>query len=202
MAERDRAAFKGDLMTRFFSGNRENTLPFGASSICQILRHVEESGLVSHTGMHQPQRNAFPGMHAGVPVALREVACNSISGALDYLDQVESLIPSLALDFRDTPGLEAFQNLLQLYEGLHCITVFVDMLTGSFCVNLEGVFIKGIAVSEHRRRLVSILKCLIDSQARKDFVQIPELLQDEIAALLPIWREMFGIILKEVMAGR
>jgi hypothetical protein len=185
-------------MTRFFSGSRESALPFGTSSVCRILKQVEESGLGPGTVMQQTQRDQFPQIHSGVPVAFRGVVCDSIEGALKYLDQVESVIPSLAMDFRDTPGLEAFQNLLQLYEGLHCITLLMDVLTGSLRVNLDRVSIRGAVVSEYQRRFISTLKCLIDSQSKKDFAQIPELLQGEIAALLPVWREMFGIILREV----
>jgi hypothetical protein len=203
VADQDRAAFcKGDLMTRCFYTSRDNSLPFGASSICQILRYVEDAGLVPNNVMQPIHMDGLPRAHAEVPLALREVVCDSIEGVMNYLDQVESIIPSLVLDFRDTPGLEAFQNLLQLYEGLHCITLLVDMLTGSFHLNLDGVCIQGIFVPEHRRRFISILKRLIDSQVKKDFIQIPELLQYEIAALLPVWREMFGIILKKVMAGQ
>jgi hypothetical protein len=187
-------------MAKYFSGSGDGPLPFGASSRCQILKQAGASGLITNAVIPLTAVNEFPRRQADFPLALREVVCNTVAGALHYLDQVESIIPSLAVDFQDTPGLEAFQNLLQLYEGLHCITLLVDMLTGSFCVNLEGVFIQGVSVSEHRRRFISVLKRLIDSQAKKDFVHIPELLQVEVAALLPVWEEMFGIVLQKVMA--
>jgi flagellin-specific chaperone FliS len=187
-------------MARFFSGGGENPFPFGASSICQILKQAEESGFAGGAVVPQALMGGSPRIPPEFPVALREVVYDTAAGALEYLDQVESIIPSLAMDFLDTPGLEAFQNLVQLYQGLHCVTVLMDMLTGSIRVNLEGVLLEGISVSEHRRRFISILKRLIDCQVKRDFSQIPELLQMEIAALLPVWKEMFGVVLKKITA--
>jgi hypothetical protein len=102
------------------------------------------------------------------------------------------------MDFRDTPGLEAFQNILQLYEGLYELTSLVEKLTRCLQINLEEARIQDIAVSEHHRNLISILKCLIESQANRNFIRIANLLQGEVAALMPVWREMLGILQRKV----
>jgi hypothetical protein len=190
---------KGDRMTRCFYDSEDNSFLFHASSVNQILKHVEALHLTPDTVARRIQLGRLPQSPVAIPPgALRELSLDSITGALECLDQVEAAIPSLAKDFLDTPGLEAFQNLLQLYEGLYWITALVDKLSACFHMRLEGTFFRGVAVPEHQRTLVSILKRLMESQERKNFIQIPDLLQDEIAALVPVWREMFGLIWKRV----
>jgi hypothetical protein len=188
----------GDLMTGFFHDNQEIEYLFDESSIGQILKHAEGLQLASNSLARRIQLSRLPRTPVEIPIAVREVAFDSITGALECLDCVEAAIPSLAMDFLDTPGLEAFQNLLQLYGGLYWITALVDKLTASFHMSLEDVLIWDVPVPEHQQKLLSILKRLIESQEKKDFALIPGLLQGEIAALVPVWKEMFRIIRKRV----
>jgi hypothetical protein len=188
-------------MTGFFHDNQEIERLVDESSICQILKHAEELQLSSDSLARSIQLSRLPQIPFEIPLALREVAFDSITGALECLDCVEAAIPSLAMDFLDTPGLEAFQNLLQLYGGLYWITSLVDKLTASFHMRLEDVLIWNVPVPDHQQKLVSILKRLIESQEKKDFGLIPGLLQGEIAALVPVWKEMFRIIWRRLDAA-
>jgi hypothetical protein len=187
-----------DLRPGSFHENQEIECVLDESSICQVLKHAEELQLSSNSLARRIQLSRLPQIPVEIPMALREVAFDSITGALECLDCVEATIPSLAMDFLDTPGLEAFQNLLQLYGGLYWITALVDKLTASFHMNLEDVLLLDVSVLEHQQKLISILKRLMESQEKKDFALIPGLLQGEIAALVPVWKEMFRLIWKRL----
>lgn len=175
-------------MTRSFL-DRRIALPFGTAPIREILKSVEESHPVPH------EKRDSVGIIAG---ALKEIAHDSIKEALVYLDCVEAAIPSLAMDFHVSPDPEAFQNLLQLYEGLYWLNALLDKLNANFQMSLEHMFVQGVPVPEHHHRFISILKRLIELQENGNFTMIPDLLRNEIALLIPVWREMFDIISNKV----
>ncbi len=203
-------------MARFSMDSQEVALPIGTSSVRKIQRHGEKSRPVPNVVVRHIQIDDFPmypsrdekpdgphaiGVHETVEIftgTVMEVAHDSIAEALEYLDRIEAAIPSLAMDFRDTPGPEGFQNLLQLYKGLYWVNILLDRLEASFRISTEDVFIQGVPVPEHRQKLISILKRLIESQARRRFLQIPDILQREVAPLVPVWKEMFSFFSKKV----
>jgi hypothetical protein len=127
-----------------------------------------------------------------------EIAFDSIAEALAYLDRVEKLTPSLAESFQFSPGPEAHDNLRHLYEGFHCLSLLLEKLRARFGVNLEDIRIRDIPFREHLQKFASVLKELIGSQEQRDFVLISDLLQYEIYPLIPVWKEMFGIVAEKV----
>ena len=214
------APCKGDLMTRFYIDSREVELPFDLASLDQVLKHVEDFHLPPNTVVRQVQIDGFPLM----PVAeekcdlldqvnkrdkieiftgsVTEIARDSIMEALEYLGRVEPAIPSIVTTFQTSSGAEGFENLKQLSEGLYWLSLLLDKLRMKFHTSFENDLIQGIPAREHHQRLILALKQLIESQERRDVVLISELLEYEILPLVPVWREMFGIISEKVNAAQ
>jgi hypothetical protein len=207
---------EGKSMTRYFLDSQEIAIPFDASSITQILRHVESCHLAANTVIRHIQVDGLPltsdpeaqfdlqqeierrdriDMFTGT---VKDIAHDSIGEALEYLNRVEAAIPSLSSTFQTSPSPEAFESLRQLYEGLYWLNLLLDKLKASFQIDFEGPLIQGIPASEHHQKFILILKQLIESQERRDFVLISDLLQYEICALVPVWREMFRIVSEKV----
>jgi hypothetical protein len=215
-AQHQAAIYEGDLMTRFFLDSQEISLPFDASSINQILKHVEDFHLSPNTVVRQIQVDGLPLLVDSGETGdllcqienrdkveiftgtIAEIAFDSIGQACEYLDRVEAAIPSLSMAFQSLPGPEDFQHLRQLYEGFYWLNLLLDKLKTNFHMNYDDALVQGIPAREHQQKFIAVLKQLIESQERSDFGLISDLLQYEILPLVPVWRELFGIVSEKV----
>jgi hypothetical protein len=206
-------------MTRLFIDNQEITPPLDFSSLSQILKHVEDFHLRPNTVIREIQIDGTPLVvptdeqkaDYSFPIdrqekveistgTITEIAQESIADALQYLKRVEAATPSLISSFQTSPSPEAFEGLKQLYEGLYWLNLLLAKLTTSFQLKIDDAPIQGIPVSEHHRKYISVLKNLIDSQQKRDFALIADLLEYEILPLVSVWSEMFGIVSDKVLA--
>jgi hypothetical protein len=209
---------RGELMTRFFINDREIAPRGDTSSLDRIIKSIEDDYLPPRSVVSRIQVDGLPltieSFPENLPERLRdlenrnkieiftstvdEIAHESISEALQYLDRIEKVTPSVAMSFHFSPGAEAFENLRQLYEGFYWLNLLLDKLKNCFQIALEEVLIQNVSARMHQDKFISILKQLIDSQERKDYVLLSDLLEYEILPLVPVWREMFLIIKKKV----
>jgi hypothetical protein len=205
-------------MTRLYINDKEIAPPLDVSSLNQILRYIESTHLPANSVVRKIQIDGLPLMPENLSNGqsklldqidtrdkieiftgtVAEIAQDSVAEALAYLDRIETATPSLIISFQTTPGHEAYESLRQLYEGFYWLNLLLDKLKANFLIKLDDILIQEIPAHEHHRKFVSILKQLIDSQQKGDFVMIADLLEYEILPLMPVWREMFGMILKKM----
>jgi hypothetical protein len=204
-------------MTRFFIDSREIAQPFDISSLTQVLKHVEAVHLAPNTVIRQIQIDGLPlemplseessdalfqlerrnkiEMFTGT---VAEIARDSIADALRYLDQVEKAIPSLITSFQPSSGQESFEGLKHLYEGLYWLNVLIGKLKTRFQLNLDHAPIRGVSAQEYDKKFILVLKQLIESQQNRDSALIADLLEYEIIPLVPIWKDVLGIIAERI----
>jgi hypothetical protein len=205
-------------MTKFYFNEREIAPPLDVSSLDKALKQIEEDHLPPNSVVRQVQIDGILLMPDDFPEntsellqsmetrekveiytgTLGEIAHDSITDALDYLDRIEAATPTLASGFQAYPGPESFEGLRQLYEGLYWLNLLLDKLEKGLQINLQNTLINNVTTQEHHQKFIAVLKQMIDSQERGDFILISDLLEYEILPLVPIWREMFTIILKKV----
>lgn len=201
-------------MTRFFINDREIEPPLDASSLSQILKHVETTYLPPNSVVRRVQIDGLPLMPGDYAEnmcqlleqiekrdkveiftgTLTEIARDSISEALVYLDRVETAIPSLAESFRVSSNSECFENLKQLCQGFYWLNLLLDKLQMNFQLYLKDTIINGVSVPEYHQKFISILTQLIKSQEAGDCFLISDLLEYEILPLTPVWRGMLVAI--------
>jgi hypothetical protein len=209
-------------MTRFFVNEREITPPSNVSSLDQILKHVEVAYLPPDSVVRQIHIDGLPVMPAVSPDGsdaafgiiadkdtieiftgtLSEIAHESIREALEYLDRIESITPSLSAVFQISPGPEPFEKLCQLYEGFFWLNLLLDKLGKNFHFSLEDDVVQDKPVREHLQKFIGVLKQLIESQERRDFVLISDLLEYEIIPVVSIWKEIFNLVAQKVAAAQ
>jgi hypothetical protein len=169
-----------------------------------VIRSIHVDGLpITTNSLKEDSSGIFKEMENRDKVeivtgTIHEIALDSISEAMDYLDRVETATPSLAAGFQISPGPEAFESLRELYEGFYWLTLLMDKLETNFHLSLDDISIQGMPAREHHQKFISILKQLIDSQERGDFVLVADLLEYEVLPQAPIWKEMFGIMLDKL----
>jgi hypothetical protein len=203
-------------MTRYFINEREVTPPEEFSAFDQILKHVEDYQLPPNSIIRQINIDGCPLISDSftnpgeilkqienrdkveiVTGTVSEIAHESIAEALAYFDRMESLIPSLASSFQIYPGPESFENLRQLLDGFYWINILLDKLAASYHLVLESCLVQGISVLDHINKFIAVLKQFIDSQQRGDFVLIADLLEYEIIPIIPVWKDIFRLLLEK-----
>ncbi len=203
---------KGDFMTRFFLNEREIEGPPYTSSLEELLKHIEKAHLTPDTVVREIQVDGLPltpdaiSKGAGEilgPTAnrgkievftgtLSEIARDSVIEAVDYVRRAEKLIPSLSASFQVSPGPEAFEDLRRLFEGFYWLSLLLDKLEQNYHVDLKDVIVGEKSAREHLDKFAAIMRQLVDSQEKGDFVFISDLLEYEIMPLVPVWVEIFA----------
>jgi hypothetical protein len=204
-------------MTKYYVNEKEIAPPLDVSSLDKALKEIEVAHLEPNSVVWQVQVDGVPIIPDDFPEApsdllqhldnrekieiytgtLNEIARESIAEASTYLDRVEAATPDLASSFQISPGPESFESLRQLYEGLYWLNLLMDKLETSFHISLDNIRIQDVPAREHHQKFISVLKQMIDSHERGDFILIADLLEYEILTLVPVWREMFNIILEK-----
>ena len=201
-------------MTRFFVNNTEIAAPEDLSSLDNIIKQIESSHLPPHSivrsihidgtsltpdsadqGLHQIDAREKIEIFTGT---VEEVANESISEALQYLDRIKAVTPSVAMGFQCSPGAESFENLRELYEGFYWLNMLLEKLRDNLQVSFQDMVIQGVSAKEHQDRFIAVLKQLIDAQQRNDLVLLSDLLECEIVPLVPVWKEMFVMVQKKI----
>ncbi len=206
-------------MTRFFVNDREIPPPLNAVSLEQVLKHVEDVHLPPDSLIRHIEIDGLPFVpndssevqseiinqidkRDKVEIftgTLAEIARHSITEALAYLDRIEAATPSLAESFRVSPRVASFRDLRQLNEGFYWLNLLLDKLRTKYGVDLNEIPIQEASAQEHCHKFISILKQLVESQEKRDFVLISDLLEYEILPLVPVWKELFGVISEKVI---
>jgi hypothetical protein len=205
-------------MTRLYIDKQEVApLPSDLSSLDEVLRLVESSHLPSNVVIHQVQVDGIPLIQNEesnrfsehirgqekieiFTSTLREVAIESIREAIAYLERAEAATHSLASSLRTQVESEAAANLKQFYEGFYCINLLLDRLEQSFRIPYEDVRIRSGSAREYCTQMASLLKEVIEAHEHKDFGLLADLLEYEVAALMPACKEVFAAVRSRILA--
>jgi hypothetical protein len=206
-------------MTRYFINENEIAPAVDLSTLDPILKYAEDYHLPPDSVIRQINIDVHPLISDAFPSSgmilkqmenqdkveivtgtVSEIARESIVEALAYFDRIEALIPSLASSFQIYPDPESFENLRQLLDGFYWINILLDKLAVNYQLVLESCLVHGISVRDHIEKFIAILKQLIDSQQRGDFVLIADLLEHEVIPIVPSWKDIFRLLLRKTTA--
>jgi hypothetical protein len=204
-------------MTRLLIDKREVAqLPPDLTSLEQVVRMVEADHLSSDTIIRdiridgQPLTNAEDEFRIPDRIDSRdtieiitstvgEVALDSIREATVYLGRIEKATPLLAMGFRSQCDRHDFENLKQFYEGFYWINLLLDRLERSFEIRLETITVNGLSAREHHLHLAALLKEVIEAHEKRDFGLVADLLEYEIAPLIPACKDLFAAVGQRVL---
>ena len=209
-------------MTRYYVNEREITPPPGITSFDEILKHVDGNKIPPNSVVRLVSIDGNPLLQEDftkdsdeiikqiengekveiITGTVEEIVRDSLAEAFAYIDRAEKGIPALAKKFQTDPGPESFEGLRQLYEGFYWLSLLLKKLSANFNIPVNDISIQGETAGEHHRKFIVILKQLLDSQGKGDVVLISDLLEYEIAPLIPVWKEMFHIIAEKTGTAR
>jgi hypothetical protein len=204
-------------MTRLYIDQREVTpLPANLDSLDDLIQLVENQYLPANMLIQQIQVDGVPlepDRPASVPpgslngqgtiqvftASLREVALESIEEATAYLCRMEAATPSLTSSLRINSGHEAYESLKQFYEGLYWINLLLNRLELSFQIPMADLEISTGTAQSYCMMLATLLKEVIEAHEKKDFGLLADLLEYEIAPLIPVCKEIFATVRMRIL---
>jgi hypothetical protein len=206
-----------NAMTRLYIDKQEvMPLPPNLTSLEQILQLVESDHLSPDVIIRDIQIDGLPlatadqefclpeRIHDREKIeiftsSLRDVALDSIREAIVYLERIAKATPSMASSFRLHAAQPDFENLKQFYEGFYWTNLLLDRLERSFEIPLDAVVVQGISAREHHLKLAALLKEVIEAHEKRDFGLVADLLEYEIAPLIPTCKEIFVAVRDRVL---
>jgi len=153
-----------------------------------VIRHVQIDGqpLVQSDRTICPDRIGLFGKIEIFTSSLREAALDSIREANIFLERVAAAIPCVSSSFRSRADLDDYENMKQFYEGFYWVNLLLDRLEHSFRIPFDSLRVDGVTAREHHLKLAGILKKVIEAHEKQDFGLVADLLECEIAPLIPI----------------
>jgi hypothetical protein len=199
-------------MTRIYLDSREiSPIPPGLNSLEGVLELVEATHLPADTAIRDVRVDGthivrggggteFPGdicRRETIEIftsTLRDVAIDSISEAVAYLDRAEAATPLIASGLRGQDDPEAFVELRQFCEGMHFVNVLLSRLEKSFQIPLQEVRTSDGNAGQFCIKLATRLKEAIEAHEQNDFHRLADLLKYDIGPLIPACKEIFASI--------
>jgi len=125
----------------------------------------------------------------------------TIAGVLDSLTILPKINESLreAVRLIQTGSQEKGLNLLaEALEGLNWFNVVIQGVEKVLGIELSSFSIKGVDLLKKREELAEILRKALSSFQNRDFVNLGDLIEYELAPQIESWLEVIPDLIKEV----
>ena len=125
----------------------------------------------------------------------------TIAGVLDSLTILPKINESLreAVRLIQTGSQEKGLNLLaEALEGLNWFNVVIQGVEKVLGIELSSFSIKGVDLLKKREELVEVLRKALSSFQNRDFVNLGDLIEYELAPQIESWLEVIPDLIKEV----
>ena len=110
-------------------------------------------------------------------LTLPEMALNNINNAMEYVGKLIPAVKNASELFRTKSPEEANKYYLQCVEGLTWFQEVVDNISSLLKLELEKLDFGSKSLGELQKQLLSITKEISDSQAKKDWVMLADILE-------------------------
>jgi hypothetical protein len=131
-------------------------------------------------------------------LTLPEMALNNINNAMEYLCKLIPAVKKASELFRTMSPEEANKHYLQCVEGLTWFQEVVDNISRLLNLELEKLDIGSKSFGELQNQLLSITKEISDSQTKKDWVMLADILEYELNPYLEEWQSILPLFVRAV----
>mgnify|MGYP001189830905 CR=1 FL=1 len=131
-------------------------------------------------------------------LTLPEMTLNSINNVMEYLAKLIPAVKNASELFRTKSPEEANKYYLQCVEGLTWFQEVVDNISSLLKLELEKLDFGSKSFEELQKQLLSITKEIHDSQDKKDWVMLADLLEYELTPYLEEWQSVLPLFVRAV----
>ena len=127
-----------------------------------------------------------------------EIALNNINNAMEYLDKLITAVNKVSNLFRTKSAEEANKSYLQCIEGLTWFHEVVGNINNIYKKDLDKLDFGSKSNEDLQEQLLSITKEISNSQSKKDWVMLADLLEYELIPCLKEWESLLPLFVQAV----
>lgn len=131
-------------------------------------------------------------------LTIPEIALNNINNAMEYLNRLIPGVEKVSELFRTKSEDEASKYFLQCIEGLTWFREVVDNVKLALKEELSKLDFGSKSIEYYEEKLLSLTKELSDSQSKKDWVMLADILEYELSPYLEEWKSILPLFVKAV----
>lgn len=124
---------------------------------------------------------------------LPEIALNNINNAMEYLEKLLPGVEKAADLFRTKSVEEANKHYSLCLDGLAWFMEVIENISIALSHELEKSDIGPKNIKDYRDRLLSLTKEMRESQSKKDWVMLADMLEYELTPYLEEWRSILPL---------
>ena len=130
-------------------------------------------------------------------VGAEELARQSMASVAPAVDAMLGAVDKIAALFRLGEHRQANTHYLQLLETLGLFLQVLQQCQQILGLDLSKAETGGVSAHERLERLSKLTSRLLELQQAQDWVQLADVLEDDLATELKAWRELVGILSRQ-----
>ncbi len=127
---------------------------------------------------------------------LQEITLNNINNAMDYLDKLIPGVNKASELFRTKNAEEANKFYVGCIDGLAWLQEVIDNVKIVLREELEKLDLGSSSIEDYQKQLLSLTKEINDTQSKKDWVMLADLLEYELSPYLEEWKSIFPLFVR------
>jgi hypothetical protein len=130
----------------------------------------------------------------------RRVSIDALESVGEYLDGLAAMIETGADKFRTSNETEANAYFLGCIDGLQTFIGIIDKVKNLNALDFSKLEFESGPISEKESLLLGTLNSIFDTQSKKDWVSLADLLEFELVPLLMDWKGILHVVLDALKA--
>lgn len=126
-------------------------------------------------------------------LSMPEIALNNINNAMEYLNKLIPAVTESSELFRTKSAEEANQHFIECIEGLTWFQEVIEIITIALKEELESPNPEHKNISKLQQKMLQLVKDISDSQEKKDWVMLADLLEYELTPVLEEWASILPL---------
>jgi len=124
----------------------------------------------------------------------RNVSVRALDSMNEYLDGLAGMVEQSADKFRMDDEVEANKYFISCVEGLQTFVGIIDKVKTLNSLDFARMTHEGVAIAEKESALLAVLNTLFETQMRKDWVSLADILEYELSPLVIEWKTILHAV--------
>lgn len=128
----------------------------------------------------------------------RKASVSALESIGEYLDGLGSMVKVAADKFRSVEEKEANDFFVGCIDGLQTFVSIIDKIKSLNALDFSKIIFNSTPISEKEAALLASLNSILQTQSKKDWVSLADLLEFELAPLILEWKDISAVVAGEM----
>lgn len=126
----------------------------------------------------------------------RNVSINALESIGEYLDELAGMVIKSSGRFRSSNETEANTHFVGCIDGLQTFVGIIDKIRTLNGLDFAKITYESKPVSDREEALLKTLNSIHETQTRKDWVSLADILEFELAPLIMEWKSILATVIQ------